>query len=99
MGAIEGILRKRIKEIRVKEFKYFTFPNGPNLNEAISAGSLDVGIYGDTPAINGKAAGLKTRLINVTQVNMNAWLVAKADGAKSLDDLKGKKSLLHKVLT
>ncbi|MBP1961729.1 ABC transporter substrate-binding protein [Paenibacillus aceris] len=87
----KGYLESELKKYGVKEFKYFTFPNGPNLNEAISAGTLDVGIYGDTPAINGKAAGLKTRLINVTQVNMNAWLVAKADGSKSLDDLKGKK--------
>ncbi|KRF13687.1 aliphatic sulfonate ABC transporter substrate-binding protein [Paenibacillus sp. Soil787] len=87
----KGYLESELKKYGVKEFKYFNFPNGPNLNEAITAGTLDVGIYGDTPAINGKAAGLKTRLINQTQINMNAWLVAKADGPKTLADLKGKK--------
>ncbi|OPH47283.1 aliphatic sulfonate ABC transporter substrate-binding protein [Paenibacillus ferrarius] len=87
----KGYLESELKKYGVKEFKYFTFPNGPNLNEAITAGTLDVGIYGDTPAINGKAAGLKTRLINLSQVNMNAWLVAKADGPKTLTDLKDKK--------
>ncbi|WP_261300917.1 ABC transporter substrate-binding protein [Paenibacillus andongensis] len=87
----KGYLESELKKYGVKEFKYFNFPNGPNLNEAITAGTLDVGIYGDTPAINGKAAGLKTRLINQTQINMNAWLVAKADGPKTLTDLKGKK--------
>jgi ABC-type nitrate/sulfonate/bicarbonate transport system substrate-binding protein len=34
------------------------FANGPDLNEALSGGSLDVGIYGDTPALVGRAAGL-----------------------------------------
>lgn len=87
----KGYLESELKKYGVKEFKYFNFPNGPNLNEAITAGTLDIGIYGDTPAINGKAAGLKTRLINQTQINMNAWLVAKADGPKTLADLKGKK--------
>ncbi|MFD0697074.1 ABC transporter substrate-binding protein [Paenibacillus sp. GCM10027628] len=87
----KGYLESELKKYGVKEFKYFTFPNGPNLNEAITAGTLDVGIYGDTPAINGKAAGLKTRLINQTQINMNAWLVAKNDGPKTVAELKGKK--------
>lgn len=87
----KGYLESELKKYGVKEFKYFNFPNGPNLNEAITAGTLDVGIYGDTPAINGKAAGLKTRLINQTQFNMNAWLIAKADGPKTLADLKGNK--------
>lgn len=87
----KGYLESELKKYGVKEFKYFNFPNGPNLNEAITAGTLDVGIYGDTPAINGKAAGLKTRLINITQINMNTWLIAKADGPKNLADLKGKK--------
>ncbi|RTE10317.1 ABC transporter substrate-binding protein [Paenibacillus whitsoniae] len=87
----KGYLESELKKYGVKEFKYFNFPNGPNLNEAVTAGTLDVGIYGDTPAINGKAAGLKTKLINISQINMNVWLVAKPDGPKTLADLKGKK--------
>jgi len=87
----KGYLEGELKKYGVKEFKYFTFPNGPNLNEALSAGTLDLGIYGDTPAINGRSAGLKTRLINQAQINMNAWLTAKADGPKTVADLKGQK--------
>ncbi|MCD1260367.1 ABC transporter substrate-binding protein [Paenibacillus athensensis] len=87
----KGYLEGELHKYGVKEFKYFTFPNGPNLNEALSAGTLDVGIYGDTPAINGRSAGLKTRLINQSQINMNAWLTAKADGPKTVADLKGQK--------
>lgn len=87
----KGYLEEEFKKYGVTEFKYTPFPNGPNLNEALSSGALDVGIYGDAPAINGRSAGLKTRLIGLEQVGMNVWLLTKPDGPKTLADLKGKK--------
>ncbi len=91
------------KKYGVTDVSVKSFPNGPNLNEALASGALDVGIYGDTPAINARAVGLKTKLINITQSGMNAWLVAKADGPQKVEDLKGKKNrysrwLLHEPL-
>ena len=69
---------------------FVRFANGPDLNEALSGGSLDGGIYGDTPALVGRAAGLPTRLVNQSVVGMDAWLLTRADGPRSLDELPGK---------
>ncbi|MED4601714.1 ABC transporter substrate-binding protein [Paenibacillus validus] len=87
----KGYLESELKKYGVTDVSVKSFPNGPNLNEALASGALDVGIYGDTPAINARAVGLKTKLINITQSGMNAWLVAKADGPQKVEDLKGKK--------
>lgn len=100
----KGTLASELKKYGVKEIRFTPFPNGPNLNEALAAGSLDVGIYGDTPAINARANGLPTRLINISQSGMNAWLIARADGPKSVAELKGTKiataqgSYMHRYL-
>jgi ABC-type phosphate/phosphonate transport system substrate-binding protein len=53
-----GLLEKELGKYGVTSIEVYNFPNGPNLNEALAAGSIDVGIYGDTPAINAKSAGL-----------------------------------------
>jgi len=87
----KGELESELQKYGVKEIQYLSFPNGPNLNEALASGSLDVGILGDTPAISAKANGLPTRLINIEQSGMNAWLVAKPDGPKTVAELKGTK--------
>jgi ABC-type nitrate/sulfonate/bicarbonate transport system substrate-binding protein len=87
----KGDIASELQKYGVKEIKYLPFPNGPNLNEALASGSLDVGILGDTPAINARANGLATRLINIAQSGMNAWLITRADGPKSLAELNGQK--------
>ncbi|ALS20573.1 ABC transporter substrate-binding protein [Paenibacillus naphthalenovorans] len=87
----KGYLESELKKHGVTEITIKSFPNGPNLNEALASGALDVGIYGDTPAINARSVGLKTKLINISQSGMNAWLVAKKDGPQTVEDLKGKK--------
>ncbi|OXM87494.1 ABC transporter substrate-binding protein [Paenibacillus rigui] len=87
----KGYLESELKKYGVTDISIKSFPNGPNLNEALASGALDVGIYGDTPAINARSVGLKTKVINITQSGMNAWLVAKADGPQKIEDLKGKK--------
>jgi len=80
------------------------FGNGPDLNEALVAGQLDLGIYGDTPAIILRARGFKTRLIRINQFNSNAWLVTKKNGPRSVAELKGqivatqKGSYMHRYL-
>ncbi|KOP27797.1 aliphatic sulfonate ABC transporter substrate-binding protein [Hapalosiphon sp. MRB220] len=93
-----------LQQLGITEVKTLSFLNGPNLNEALVAGEVDVGIYGDTPALVGKANGIPTRLIGQEQVGMNSWLVAKKNGPRSLAELKGQKvatskgSYLHRYL-
>ena len=79
-----------LRPVGVTHAQFFAFPNGPDLNEAMAAGALDVGMLGDTPAIVAHAAGLPARAINQTQVGMNAWLIVRADGPKTVAELQGK---------
>lgn len=97
-------LLPELQKLGIAEVKTLSFPNGPNLNEALVAGEVDVGIYGDTPALVAKAKGIPTRLIGQEQVGMNAWLIGKKNGPRSLTELKGQKvatskgSYLHRYL-
>lgn len=100
----EGILKQELQEEGIVDVQVVGFPNGPDLNEALVAGELDVGIYGDTPAVVAKARGVNTRLLALEQVDMNVWLVGARHGVTSLDDLKGRQvatqpgSYMHRYL-
>lgn len=85
-----GDLTKQLEQLGFQEPQFVRFANGPDLNEALSGGSIDIGIYGDTPALVGRAAGLPTRLVNQTVVGMDAWLLAPAGGVSSVEQLEGK---------
>ena len=85
-----GLLLPALRPAGITSIKFTSFPNGPDLNEAIAGHAEDLGMLGDTPAIVGKAAGLHTRLINQTSVGSDCWLIVRADGPKTLNDLKGK---------
>lgn len=85
-----GALGTALAKLGFQKPHFVRFANGPDLNEALSGGSLDIGIYGDTPALVGRAAGLPTRLVNQTVVGMDAWLLTRAGGARSLGELAGK---------
>lgn len=87
----KGTLTPALKSLGVTEVKFIPFVGGPALNEALVSGQLDMGLYGDTPALVGKAAGLPTRLINQTRVGQNAWLVTNKNGPRSVAQLKGTK--------
>ncbi|MEH2423563.1 MAG: ABC transporter substrate-binding protein [Nostoc sp.] len=100
----KGILDRELQKLGFKNITFARFPNGPDLNEALVAGQLDVGSLGDTPAIVLRARGVETRLLRITQFNTTAWLVAKKNGPRSLAELKGQKiatqkgSYMHRYL-
>jgi sulfonate transport system substrate-binding protein len=85
----QGILQKRLADAGIRSVTFTTFPNGPNLNQALKGGSLDMGVLGDTPAISGRASGLATELSGVSLRGQDAWLIA-APGVRTLSDLRGK---------
>ena len=85
-----GNLAHELERLGFQEPQFVRFANGPDLNEALSGGSIDLGIYGDTPALVGRAAGLPTRLINQAVVGMDAWLLAPPGGVGSIAELAGK---------
>ena len=65
---------------------------GPAVNEAVSAGQLDVVYLGDLAGVIGRARGLPTRLIAPSGRNTHSYL-ATAPGStiRSVADLKGRK--------
>ena len=100
-----GELLPALRAAGITELKVATFPNGPDLNQALAGGSLDIGMYGDTPALIGRGQGLPTRLLSLNSVRLDAAIVAKKDGGPaSLKDLEGKRigvqtgSYIHRYL-
>ena len=85
----EGGLQKELAPLGIREIVTRNFPNGPDLNEAFLSGALDVGIYGDTPAVVARARGFDARLIGFDTVGMNVWLLTPRGGVSSVKALEG----------
>ena len=87
----KGFLQDELNKIGITDIEYFAFPNGPNLNEAMASGEIDLGIFGDTPSLLARGAGQKTKLIGLANIYQDIWLVTnKKNGISKLEDLKGK---------
>ncbi len=78
---------------------------GPAINEALASGSLDIGILGDVPAVNGKANGIDTTVISFNGLNNTVVILGNPDSnIKTIEDLKGKKvatqkgAFMHRLL-
>lgn len=84
-----GHLLQELAPLGFKEVATRNFPNGPDLNEAFLSGALDVGIYGDTPAVVARSRGLEGQLIGFDAVGMNVWLLTPRNGARSIKELEG----------
>ncbi|WP_431120840.1 ABC transporter substrate-binding protein [Variovorax paradoxus] len=82
-------LQRELAPLGFKEVTTRNFPNGPDLNEAFLSGALDVGIYGDTPAIVARSRGLEGQLIGFDAIGMNVWLLTPRNGARSVKELEG----------
>lgn len=74
------------------EVEFATFASGPLVNEAFSAGAIDIGMMGDTPALLSFASGLDTVVVGVRASDGVAQtLVARpGSGIESLEDLEGR---------
>ncbi len=90
-AARDGSLLAALRPVGVDAITWAPFPNGPELAAAMRGGSLDLGVFGDTPAIVAKAAGLDARLINQSRINLDTWVFTpKTGGPRTLADLAGK---------
>lgn len=86
----QGHLQRELAALGFSDVTTRNFPNGPDLNEAFISGALDVGIYGDTPAIVARSRGLESQLIGFDAVGMNVWLLTPRNGVRSVKELDGK---------
>lgn len=74
-------------------FEFTKFNNGPEINEALTAGQLDVAYMGQQPAISGIANGAGDIVIGsfIDQSQGTVIVTAADSGIESIEDLKGKK--------
>jgi NitT/TauT family transport system substrate-binding protein/sulfonate transport system substrate-binding protein len=75
---------------KVGAIEVYTFPNGPDLNQALVGNRLDLASYGDTPALIARGAGQPTRLISQANVANDAGIVTVKGGVSALHELDGK---------
>ncbi len=78
--------------------EWFLFPAGPQLLEALNAGSIDLGHTGEAPPIFAQAAGVPLVYIGNEPPYPagEAIVVPKDSNIRSVADLKGKKVALNK---
>ncbi|ATA60898.1 nitrate ABC transporter substrate-binding protein [Geobacillus stearothermophilus] len=92
-----GDLEKRLKKLGYT-VQWSLFPGGPQLLEAMNAGSLDFGHTGEAPPVFAQAAGTPLLYVATTPPNpaAEAILVPKNSPIRTIADLKGKKVALNK---
>jgi sulfonate transport system substrate-binding protein len=84
-----GLLIPALKAQGITDVKFVGLPNGPEIDEALASNSIDMGIFGDAPAIVGRADGIPAHVIAISSVGGNCWLVARKDGPNTVEDLRG----------
>jgi sulfonate transport system substrate-binding protein len=90
-----GWLEKRLPATKVS---WVEFPAGPQLLEALSVGSLEFGLTGDSPPVFAQAAGKDLLYVGAEppKPDSSAILVLNDSPLKKLADLKGKRIALQK---
>ncbi|MEQ6290165.1 sulfonate ABC transporter substrate-binding protein [Vogesella sp. GCM10023246] len=88
----QGTLEKQLKPLGV-EVKWFEFQAGPPLLEAMNAGSVSIGMTGDSPPVFAQAAGADIVYIGQepAKPESSAILVPANSTIRTLADLKGKR--------
>lgn len=91
----QGALEKRFPNTKVT---WAEFPAGPQLLEALSVGSLEFGLTGDSPPVFAQAAGKELLYVGAEppKPDSSAVLVLGDSPIKKLSGLKGKKIALQK---
>ena len=90
-----GVLEKRLPQTQIS---WLEFPAGPQLLEALSVGSLDFGLTGDSPPVFAQAAGKDLRYVGAEppKPESSAILVQSDSPLRTLAELKGKRIALQK---
>lgn len=91
----QGVLEKRFPGTKVQ---WLEFPAGPQLLEALSVGSLEFGLTGDSPPVFAQAAGKDLLYVGAEppKPDSSAILVLAESPLQRLADLKGKRVALQK---
>ena len=90
-----GLIEQRFPGAHIQ---WTEFPAGPQLLEALGAGSLDFGMTGDTPPVFAQAGGSDVIYVGAEPPNpgSSAILVPTDSGIAALSDLRGKRVAFQK---
>lgn len=85
-----GLLEQAFAGTRVQ---WIEFPAGPQILEALSVGSVDIGFTGDSPPVFAQSAGKALLYVGaeLPKPQSSAILVPSSSSLRSLSDLKGKR--------
>ena len=91
----QGVLEKRFPGTRIS---WLEFPAGPQLLEALSVGSLEFGLTGDSPPVFAQAAGKDLLYVGAEppKPDSSALLVLNDSPLRTLGDLKGRRIAVQK---
>jgi sulfonate transport system substrate-binding protein len=94
---VRGTLEKRLAQLSIT-VEWKEFPGGPQLLEALSAGSIDFGTTGEAPPVFAQAAGSPLVYVGVepSAPQGEAILVPQNSPIRSVADLRGKRIALNK---
>ncbi|NRI68677.1 ABC transporter substrate-binding protein [Rhodococcus sp. MS16] len=74
------------------EYKAFVgFNNGPPVVQALQTGDVQVGLIGDTPAVQAKASGIDVPALVIDKPASDIWFLGREGGVSKIEDLAGKK--------
>jgi sulfonate transport system substrate-binding protein len=89
----QKLLEKEFEKDKIPVIWSFLVGTGPAINEALEAGTVDFGHYGDICGIAGKAKGLPTTALALGGRGLNIYIAVPAydQRTQTLEDLKGKR--------
>lgn len=97
VAQLHGYLEKEFERDGIAVKWIFFKGQGPAVNEAMANNQLDFTTLGDLPALVGRAAGLNTRLIMITNARLDVYVaVPPGSAVTKVEDLRGKRIVFHK---
>jgi len=92
------MVQKRMFQEEARKFGYDVkvdmrdYPSAIPQIQAMQAGKLDLGVWGDTPVIRAIATGQSVRVLALAEGHLDFWIaVPKGSPIHTLEDLKGKR--------
>jgi sulfonate transport system substrate-binding protein len=89
-GDEKGLLLDALRPAGVEKIDFALFQSGKDVTAALLSGAVDVAVTGDNPALTARSNGAETRLLALSTISGDTWLVGRPDGPTRTEDLVGK---------
>ena len=89
-GDEKGLLLDALRPAGVQKIDFALFQSGKDVTAALLSGAVDVAVTGDNPALSARSNGADTRLLALSTISGDTWLIGRPDGPTRTEDLVGK---------